>query len=49
MSVYCWIEYGYYDGLLAFSQVVLRPDPNSNCIYFRVRWLDSEAEYRRSA
>jgi hypothetical protein len=45
VTVYCWIDHAYYDGVLGFSQVLLRPDPASPLRYFRVRWLDSIATY----
>lgn len=43
MTVYAWIEYVYYDGLMTFSQLVIKRDPDSAVQSCYVRWFNSEA------
>jgi len=42
VTVYCWIDYSYYDGMLYFSQVWGRLDPYGPIQSAEVRWLNSE-------
>lgn len=40
MTIYAWLEYSYYDGLLAFSQLAVSFEaPVEHAV---VKWLDSE-------
>ena len=46
MTVYASIEYFYYDGMLTFSQVLIRRDPASPVRSCNVKWLNSTAADR---
>ena len=41
MTIYAWIDYGYYDGNLYFSRLYARCD-DDRITSWRVSWLGSE-------
>lgn len=43
MNIYAWIEYGYYDGNLYFSQLYVDV-PDERIVSWRVSWLSSEEQ-----